>query len=89
MAPQLVLFLHFSSSWVKLRLYTENQLARLPGSALKVLGQAPTHVELGCDNYFLNATTIGCNNTKNLHWPSASVLAGVTTRLKSVSPTSI
>jgi hypothetical protein len=43
-------------------LHTENQLPRLPGSALKVpvvvvdsyplLSQAPTHVEveLGCDN---------------------------------------
>ena len=29
-------FLHISSSWVKIRLHTENQLARLPGSALKV-----------------------------------------------------
>ena len=62
MAPQLVLFLHISSSWVK------NQLPRLTGSALKVpvggvgsyplLSQAPTpvEVELGCDNlsYFNN-----------------------------------
>ena len=54
------------SSWVKIRLHTENQLPRLPGSALKVpvgrvggvssyplLSQAPTHVEveLGCDNW--------------------------------------
>ena len=29
-------FLHISSSWVKIRLHTENQLPRLPGSALKV-----------------------------------------------------
>ena len=36
MAPQLVLFSHISSSWVKIRLYTENQLPSLPGSALKV-----------------------------------------------------
>jgi hypothetical protein len=58
------LFLNISSSWVKIRLHTENQLRRLPGSALKVpgggwvvvasyplLSQAPTHVEveLGCD----------------------------------------
>ena len=64
MAPQ-YFFLHISSSWVKIRLHTENQLPRLPGSALKVpgwwggvvasypfLSQAPTHVEveLGCDN---------------------------------------
>ena len=38
MAPQLLLFLHISSSWVKIRLPTENQLPRLPGSALKVPG---------------------------------------------------
>ena len=51
--------------WVKIRLHTENQLPRLPGSALKVpvvggvvvasyplSSQAPTpvEVELGCDN---------------------------------------
>jgi hypothetical protein len=63
------LFLNISLSWVKLSLYTENQLPRLSGSALKVpawggvvvvgsyplLSQAPTHVEveLGCDNYNL------------------------------------
>jgi hypothetical protein len=28
--------LHISSSWVKIRSHTENQLPRLPGSALKV-----------------------------------------------------
>ena len=53
-----------SSRQVKIRLHTENQLPRLPGSALKVpvwggglgsyplLSLAPTHVEveLGCDN---------------------------------------
>ena len=65
MSSLLVLFLHIQSSWVKLRLYTENQLPRLSGSALKVPGggvgwvgsyplssHAPTHVEveLGCDN---------------------------------------
>ena len=50
-----------SFSYVKLRLYTENQLPRLPGSALKVPGggvgsyplssHVPTHVEieLVCD----------------------------------------
>ena len=53
-------FLGRLSSWVKIRLHTENQLPRLPGSALKVLGwwwgggwmasypllsQAPTPVE--------------------------------------------
>ena len=38
MAPQLIFFdgtpffLHISSSWVKIRLYTENQLPRLSGS---------------------------------------------------------
>ena len=39
---------HISSTWVKIRLYTENQLPRLSGSGLKVLGgsQAPTHVEV-------------------------------------------
>ena len=31
-----MLILHISSSWVKIRLYTENQLPSLPGSALKV-----------------------------------------------------
>ena len=30
-------FLHISSSWVKIRLHTENQLPGLPGSGLKVL----------------------------------------------------
>ena len=29
-------FLHNSSSWVKIRLHTKNQLPRLSGSALKV-----------------------------------------------------
>ena len=29
-------FLHISSSWVKIRLHTKNQLPRLPGSTLKV-----------------------------------------------------
>ena len=54
---------------MKIRLHTENQLPRLPGSALKVPGggcvgwvasyplssQAPTHVEveLGCDNTYI------------------------------------
>ena len=33
-------FLHISSGWVKIRLHTENQLPRLPGSALKVPGGA-------------------------------------------------
>ena len=55
-------FLCRLSSWVKIRLHTENQLPRLSGSALKVpggggvgsyplLSQAPTpvEVELGCD----------------------------------------
>ena len=31
-------FLYISSSWVKIRLHTENELPRLPGSALKVCG---------------------------------------------------
>ena len=30
-------FLHISSSWVKIRLNTENQLPKLSGSALKVV----------------------------------------------------
>ena len=54
--------MHISATWVKIRLHTENQLPRLPGSALKVpggvvasyplLSQAPTQVEvdLGGDN---------------------------------------
>ena len=33
-------FLNISSSYAKMRLHTENQLARLPGSALKVSGGA-------------------------------------------------
>ena len=37
MAMQLVLFLHISSYWVKIRLYTKNKLPRLPESTLKVL----------------------------------------------------
>ena len=56
------IFLHISSSWVKIWLHAKNQLPRLLGSALKVHGgwvtsyplssQDPTHVEveLGCDN---------------------------------------
>ena len=32
----LILFFILSSSWVKIRMHTENQLPRLPGSALKV-----------------------------------------------------
>jgi hypothetical protein len=58
-------FLCHLSSWVKIRLHTENQLPRLPGSALKVPGwwwvvvasypllsqtPSPVEVELGCDN---------------------------------------
>ena len=41
-------FLHISSSWVKIRLYTENQLPRLPGSALKVpvVGWVLTHYQV-------------------------------------------
>ena len=40
--------LHISTSWVKIRLHTKNQLPRLPGSALKVpgggwVGGGPTH----------------------------------------------
>jgi hypothetical protein len=34
MAPQLVLFLHISSSWVKIRLYIKNQFPRLSGRGL-------------------------------------------------------
>ena len=30
-------FLHILSSWVKIRLHTENQLPKLSGSALKVV----------------------------------------------------
>ena len=30
-------FLHISSSWVKIRLYAENQLPMMSGSALKVV----------------------------------------------------
>ena len=44
-----ILFLHISSSSVKIRLYTENQLPRLPGSALKVPvvgGWVPTHYKV-------------------------------------------
>ncbi len=57
-------FLHISSSWVKIRLHTENQLPMWSGSALKVclVGggvvvqpiplSLPTRVEveMGCDN---------------------------------------
>ena len=51
MAPQSVLFLHILSSWVKIRLNTENQLPRVPGSALKVpvgvvVGWVPTHYQV-------------------------------------------
>ena len=46
MAP--CFFLHISSRWVKIRLYTENQLPSLPGSALKVpvVGWFPTHYQV-------------------------------------------
>ena len=58
--------LHNSSSWVKIRLHTENQLNGLPGSALKVSvvegwggfhsimwsPQLRFRLELGCDNIF-------------------------------------
>jgi hypothetical protein len=37
MAPP-IMFLHISSTWVNIRLYTENQLPRLSGSGLKVCG---------------------------------------------------
>jgi hypothetical protein len=37
MAPQFLL-LQISSTWVKIRFYTENQLPRLSGSGLKVCG---------------------------------------------------
>ena len=33
MAPQLLLFFHISSNWVKIRLYIENQLPRLSESS--------------------------------------------------------
>ena len=36
--PRRACFLHISSSWVKIRLHTENQPPRLSGSALKVSG---------------------------------------------------
>ena len=38
-----------SSSWVKIKLCTENQLPRLPGSALEVpggVGWVPTHYQV-------------------------------------------
>ena len=59
------LFLHISSSWVKIRLHTNNQLPRLPGSLCGwwvgwwvewvvqlITLSLPTRVEdeLGCDN---------------------------------------
>jgi hypothetical protein len=78
--------LHFSSSWVKIRLHTENQLPMLPGSALKVpvggwggvvgsyplSSQAPTpvEVELGCDN-------IGVTANKNMFSNNVQTLRGV------------
>ena len=52
-APQLVLFLHISPSWVKIRLYTKNQLPRMSESGLKVPGGwgggggwLPTHYQV-------------------------------------------
>ena len=42
--------LHISPSWVKIRLYAENQLPGMPGSALKVpgwwVGLVPTHYQV-------------------------------------------
>ena len=35
------IFLHIASSWVEIRLHSENQLPRLPGSALKVPVEFP------------------------------------------------
>jgi hypothetical protein len=79
MAPRYFFLLHISSSWVNIRLHTENQLPRLPGSALKVpgggggvvgsyplLSQAPTpvEVELGCDNMCsINYSQLAGNNS--------------------------
>ena len=51
------IFLHISSSWVKIRLHTENQLPGLSGSALKVsvlvawVGWVPI--------YYVITTTLG------------------------------
>ena len=44
-------FLHISSSWVKIRLHTENQLPGLSGSALKV--SVGGVVEGGPTKYFV------------------------------------
>ena len=76
MATQFVLFLHISSSWVKIRLYTENQLPMLSGSGLKVPGgwvvvgdpyplssQAPTHVEVEP-----NSTSTQLGSVKVIGW---------------------
>ena len=45
-----IYFLGVLSYWVKIRLHTENQLPRLPGSALKVpvggVGWLPTHYQV-------------------------------------------
>ena len=45
-----IFVLHISSTWVKIRLYTENQLPRLSGSGLKVPGGwlvgGPTHYQV-------------------------------------------
>jgi hypothetical protein len=61
-----IFFLGPLSSWVEIRLHTENQPPSMPGSALKVpvgwwvvvgfyplssLAPTPVEVELGCDNY--------------------------------------
>jgi hypothetical protein len=43
MAPQSVVFFHILSNMVKIRLHTENQLPRLPGSASKVPGWVATY----------------------------------------------
>ena len=46
-----IFFYSISSSWVKMRLHTENQLPMLPGSAFKVSHKLRIGWKLGCDNF--------------------------------------
>ena len=51
LAPRLMLFLQISSSWVRIRLNTKNQLTRLSGIRLLLFYGAPIGVDFA---YFIN-----------------------------------
>ena len=67
----LYLFLHISTSWVKIRLDTKNQPPRLSRSALKVsLGGVGNMVQYGAvhsDNMVVQLITLSTLTTVELH----------------------